>query len=110
MTDAARFEASSIADKNRVVDELKLVGTYVSALGGPPNVSTRPILQIISAEYKKFGDITDAQLASEGLVDKALPSWQLKVLLRRVYALYYRKWLCDDDVVFCIAFVKVGDL
>ena len=110
MTDAARFEASSIADKNRVVDELKLVGTYVSALGGPANVSTRPILQIVSAQYKKSSDITDAELAAEGLVEKPLPSLQLKVLLRRVYDLYYRKWLCDDDVVFCISFVKVGDL
>ena len=65
----------------------------------------------VSGEYKKFSDITDAELVAESLFPNAkLSALELKILLRRVYALYYNKWLTDDDAIFCVAFVKVGDM
>jgi hypothetical protein len=83
----------------------------VTALGGPPNAPTRPILQIVSAGYKKFSDITDQELLAECLHPKAkLSAVDLRIILRRVYALYYHRWLADDDIVFCVAFVKVADM
>jgi hypothetical protein len=70
-----------------------------------------PILQIIQAQYKTFGDITDAELIAEALYPRAkLSAAELKIMLRRVYALYYDKWLTANDVVFCVQFVKVGDM
>ena len=65
----------------------------------------------VSDEYKKFSEITDTELVAESLFPNAkLSVLDLKILLRWVYDLYYNKWLTDDDVVFCVAFVKVGDM
>ncbi len=65
----------------------------------------------VSGEYKKFSEITDAELVAESLFPNAkLSALELKILLRRVYALYYNKWLTDDDAIFCVVFVKVGDM
>ena len=47
----------TIADENRIVDELKLPGRYITALGDPPSLPTRPILQIVSSAYKKFSKL-----------------------------------------------------
>jgi hypothetical protein len=110
-TDGPAFETMTIAEKNGIVDALHLCGTYVTALGGPPNAPTRPILQIVSAGYKKFSDITDQELLAEFLHPKAkLSAVELRIILRRVCALYYNRWLADDDNVFCVAFVKVADM
>jgi hypothetical protein len=110
-TDGPAFEAMTIAEKNGIVDALHLCGTYVTALGGPPNAPTRPILQIVSAGYKKFSDITDQELLAECLHPKSkLSAVELRIILRRVYALYYHRWFADDDIVFCVAFVKVADM
>ena len=72
-SDPQAFEAMTIAEKNRIVDELKLPGTYVTALGGHPSLPTCPILQIqvVSAEYTKFSEITDAELVAESLLSNA---------------------------------------
>ncbi len=67
--------------------------------GRSPNISTRPILQIISSEYKKFSEITDTERSSESLFTDKLSTVELKILLRRVHALYYNKWLTDDDFI-----------
>ena len=110
ISNASAFEAASIDEKNRIVSELNLVGTYFTALGGPHDTAKRPILQIISAQYKKFSEITDTELVAESLFERKLSALELKILLHRIYALCYNKWLTDDDVVFCIAHVKVGDM
>ena len=90
-SDPVPFETMTIVEKNRV-DELNLPVTYITALGDPANISTRPILQIVSAKYKKFSEITDAELVAESLVPYVkLSTLELKVLLRRVYVLYYNK-------------------
>ena len=60
------FEAMSIAEKNRDIDELKLPDTYVTVVG-PANAQQRPVLQIVSAACKRFGEITDTLLVSESL-------------------------------------------
>ena len=78
------FEVMSIAEKNRVIDELKLPGTYVTAVG-PTNAQQRPVLQIVSAAYKRFGEITDTELVAESLYPRAkLSALELRILLRRL--------------------------
>ena len=70
-----------------------------------------PILQIIQAQYKTFGDITDAELIAEALYPRAkLSAAELRIILWRVYALFYDKRLTDNDVVFCVQCVKIGDM
>ena len=81
----------SVPAKNAVIDALKLPGTYIRAVGST-NCKQVPILQITHAEYKKFGEITDAQHHAEALYPRAkLSPAELRILLRRVHALYYNK-------------------
>jgi len=83
ISNASAFEAASIDEKNRIVSELNLVGTYFTALGGPHDTAKRPILQIISAQYKKFSEITDTELVAESLFERKLSALELKILLRK---------------------------